>query len=567
MARLTREELRELKIKAIGELRSIDVKSYRLNRADDRLNIYCYECINNPDGHNLYELLAVKRFFRLLDKYIFKTTEVQAFIYFYEHLKFSGTSGRRSYKMTPVQVFQFASILGFWITEKKRLTRDALLFVPRKFSKTTSVASLAVNDLLFGDANAQSYVAANSYKQAKICFDEIRDILKCLDKKLRHFKINREIVYNKRRGKSSFAQCLSADADKLDGLNASLVIVDEYSQADSAELKNVLTSSMGVRLNPLTVTITTASEKTEAPFVDMLESYMAILREDIENDSVFAHIFQPDVDDEEDDPRTWRKVQPHLGITVQEDFYEIEYDKAKLTSQDMLTFRTKLLNIFAKDEAKQWFTYKEVDDLLKDIDIDQVGTQYPCMCAVDLSVCDDFSAVSYMVYNPNSRTFHCHNDYYLPRGVLREHPNKELYLKWAEQGHLILLDGEVIDYDAIAFDIIRRSKNLNIYQLGYDSYKSLEFVNIMQAANLGLELKAVGQTYGSFTSPVETMEILIKTKKITFNRNPINPYCFSNAVIDEDRNENRKPIKSSQNNKIDGAITTTMCAKLFNEFV
>ena len=82
MAKLTKEELRQLKINAIQDLKEINVKSYQLERADDRLNVYCYECINNPDGHNLYELLAVKRFFKLLDKYIFKVTEIQSFIYF-----------------------------------------------------------------------------------------------------------------------------------------------------------------------------------------------------------------------------------------------------------------------------------------------------------------------------------------------------------------------------------------------------------------------------------------------------------------------------------------------------
>lgn len=91
--------------------------------------------------------------------------------------------------------------------------------------------------MLFGDANAQTYVAANSYNQAKVCFDEIRNILKSLDPKFRHFKINREIIYNRIKGKTSFARCLASNPDKLDGLNASMVIVDEYSQADSAGIE------------------------------------------------------------------------------------------------------------------------------------------------------------------------------------------------------------------------------------------------------------------------------------------------------------------------------------------
>lgn len=52
---------------------------------------------------------------------------------------------------------------------------------------------------------------------------------------------------------------------------------------------------MGIRVNPLTVMITTASEKLESPFRDTLKSYKKILRGEMENDSVFAHIFEPDV--------------------------------------------------------------------------------------------------------------------------------------------------------------------------------------------------------------------------------------------------------------------------------
>ena len=62
---------------------------------------------------------------------------------------------------------------------------------------------------------------------------------------------------------------------------------------------------MGARLNPLSIAITTASDK------EMVHSwnYWITTRkslEEIENDHVFAHIFEPDIEDKEDDPMTWR---------------------------------------------------------------------------------------------------------------------------------------------------------------------------------------------------------------------------------------------------------------------
>lgn len=563
---LEKNDLIQLKARTLERLQEVNVEDYTLDQTDIRLKDYVKSAISHPDDHNLYELLSILRFFRLLDAYIFKPTEVKKFIVFYENLKFSGLKGRVKYRLTPIQVFQFANILGFYRTPEKRLCRDALLFVPRKYSKTTSVASLAIYDLLFGDANAQAYVAANSYDQAQICFGEIKNILKSLDKRFKNFKINREQVFSKRRGRTSFARCLASNPDKLDGLNASTVILDEFSQADSAELKNVLTSSMGARVNPMTIVITTASDKLESPFVNMLNSYKAVLRGEVENDSIFAHIFEPDVNDAEDDPHTWAKVQPHLGITVQADYYENEYRKAQMTAEDMLTFRTKLLNLFVQDEAKVWFTSGEIEAMCKDDnDLKTLKNRPDAMVAVDLSVCDDFSSVSYNIYLPEIKMFHIHNDYYFPRKMLISHPNRELYERWAADGYLRLCDGNVIDYRMIVNDINARNReSVRILNIGYDPYKSMEFVNMMGASGAKKVLQPIKQTYGTFTSPVESFEIAARTGRVTFNYNPINWYCFGNAVIDEDRLENRKPIKKSQNAKIDGAVTSVMTLSLIH---
>jgi len=567
MSEENRDKLIALKKAVVFDLRKIDVELYKLDRADKRLNVYLNGCIYNPAAHNLYELLAVRRFFSFLDKYDFRIKEVKKLVTLYERLKFSGTKGKTRYKLTPIQVFQFSNILAFYKPgTDKRLIREALLFVPRKFSKTTSVASLSINDLLLGDANAQTYVAANSYNQAKVCFDEIRNILKSLDPKFRHFKINREIIYNQRKGKTSFARCLASNPDTLDGLNASMVIVDEYSQADSAALKNVLTSSMGARLNPLTVVITTASDKETAPFVEMLKMYKAILRGEIENDSIFAHIFEPDVDDEEGDPATWRKVQPHMGITVYEDFYVDAYQKALYSAPDALEFRTKLLNVFATDSTTKWIEAKQIEERYKKVYIENITGMPPTMVGVDLSVRDDFSTVTYNLYSVDSKSFHSYTDYYFPAGALKKHPNRELYEGWAKAGYLKLCDGDIIDYQQIVNDILSRAKYLQIMGIGYDPYKSAEFVNLL-SSSVGGEagiLIPVKQTYGTFTSPVESFEIALYSNKISFDPNPITPYCFANAVLDEDRNMNKKPIKKTHNAKIDSTITNLETFYLFN---
>lgn len=540
-----------------------------LDDTDARLWEYCAGVCCNPEAHNLYEILGVKRFFSLLGQYKWNRKRVRRFFKFYELLKFNGTNGRTRYKLSRVQCFQFGSIMGFDDERGLRLCQLAYIFVPRKFSKTTSAASLAVYDLFFGDNNSQAYVGANSYQQAKICFDEIRNIVYDIDRGGKHTKVNRELICFTDGTRDSKAECLAANARTRDGLNASLVIMDEYSQArntagaNGADLKNVLTSSMGTRREPLTVVITTASEVVDGPFAHELEGAMAVLRGEAENDRMFASIFMPDADDEEDDPDTWRKVQPHLGLTVQEDFYEREYANARLSPENMLTFRTKLLNIFCVNETKAWLDSDCIMKATRPVDFYEFEDKCDSTIAIDLSVRDDFSAVTAGAFNPKNKKFYYKTWYFMPSVALDTHPNRRLYKKWAEDGHLILTEGEVIDYRYIMNHIISLHGPTNTIAIGYDPAKSRELINMLIASGGEDLVRGVPQRYMDFNSAVESFEVGIRTGRIFVDSNPINAFCFANAYLDEDSMRNRKPQKKFQNGKIDGVITMLMSHKLF----
>ena len=577
---MTEEEkhtLRRLKAdtaKALGAMADTCRERYRyaLDDTDSRIGDYCEGVMRYPDGHNVYELLAVRRFFAMLDRNEWKPKRVKNFFKFYEFLRFSGMNGRQRYRLTPVQAFQFANIFGFARPDGRRLIRSAYLYVPRKFSKTTSCAALAVYDLLFGDSNAQAYVGANSYDQAKICFDEIRNLMYELDPGGKHFKVNREKITFNDHTRDSLIQCLTANAKTKDGLFASLVIMDEYAQArntagkNGADLKNVLTTSMGPRREPLTVVITTASDVIDGPFARELEGVLRVLRGEMETDTMFASVFMPDVDDEEGDPRTWAKVQPHLGITVQADYYANEWEAAQLSSENMLAFRTKLLNIYATNEQRAWISSALAKDMGRPMKVEAITGRPDAMVAIDLSESDDFSAVTMGVYDKAAKGFSFHTAYFFPEGALRGHANERLYRMWVERGYLTLTDGDVIDYRKIVEYVLWLNQYVRILGIGYDAWKSQEVINMLGASGAGNVLTAIRQTYGTFTAPVESFEHGAKTGHIHINDNPINAYCFGNAVLDFDNLENCKPVKRSQTQKIDGVITTLMCLRLFIDY-
>ena len=603
---------REYKESMAAELAAIRLDDYDLTDGDDsRLRDYISSVAADPQAHNLYEILAALRFLKFMRRYTFRWDRVRRFVRLYESLKFSGPHGRQRYKLTPLQLFQFASILGFYVwtdmspasagdnrisktrrvvggrvEELLRLTRRAILFVPRKFSKTTSVSALAVDELLLGEHNAQAYTAANSYKQAKICFDEISKTLRPLNPERRYFKVTRETVKwreGNRYGKDSIIECLSGGADTKDGLNASLVIFDEYAQArytkdhsEGAELLQALESSMGTRREPLTVIITTASRIQDGPFTVELNNAMATLRGEIDNDRLFASLFMPDAFDTMDqygDPALWHKVNPHIGITVLESFYTNAWDDAQEDAEKMLEFKAKLLNVFTADSVQAWIESKEIVRLQRRFTpADFAGA--PTMAAIDLSIYDDFSAVGYCCYTRNQDVkFHIMIDFYIPEQTLKTHPNRRLYQTWVDAGWLKVCPGAAISMDMIVDDVLATNEQLFVMQIGYDAYKSQEIVNALASAiaaeggNPESTLRAVPQTYGAFTSPVESLELAMRSAPaaIEFCDNPIIPYCFANAYLDEDkRTGNKKPLKRKRNLKIDGVIVTLMDIWLFN---
>ena len=561
-----KDKLRQAKTDVTAKLAVVPISDYRLSEIDARLVSYVAEVARNPEAHNLYEQLAVMRFFRMADKYGINATEVQRFFTLYENLHFPGKSGLQKYKLTPVQTFQFANIYGFW-HDGCRVVREVALYVPRKFSKTTSCAALAVDDLLYGDANAESYTCANSNDQAKKCFDVIRGCVRKLDPVERRYTVNEQTIKSKRPDRTAFAQCLTANARTKDGLNASTVIMDEFSQARDNSLLTVLTTSMGVRENPLTVIITTASDVFDGPFYEMLQGYKSVLLGEFEDDSLFAHIFEPDLDDPEDSEDTWRKVQPHMDVTVSMKYYRQEYKNAIRNGADaMLAFRTKLLNIYAENEQRSWISSTLARSIARPMPLDAIAGRPDAMVAIDLSESDDFSAITMGMYDIARKNFHFHTAYFFPEGALAGHPNERMYRVWAEKGYLKLTPGDVIDYRVIVSYVLYLNKLVRILGIGYDPWKSQEVINMLAASGAGNVLSGVKQTYGNFTAPVESFEHGVKTGHIFINDNPINYYCFGNAILDTDKLENCKPVKRKQTQKIDGVITKLMAMRLFIDF-
>lgn len=592
----TLDELRGLKAYAMEEIRQgLPYMPEVIDQTDERIRQYLQGILDEgPDLHNLYEVLAGRRFLELAHIYEWKPEPVQKFIKLFETLKLSGLNGRQSYKLTPIQTFQFAHIYGFHKPDGRRLVRQVILFMPRKFSKTTGIAVPVLNDFLNGPANSQAYIAANSADQSALVFNEVKKFVRQLDPNGAEIRCNSKGIYWKddnSRGREAYIEHLTAGGRTKDGLNANIVVFDEYAAAryvrgrsEGADLLNVLTSSMGTRPEPLTIIITTASKVIDGPFENMLRGVKAALTGEEEDiDWRFAHLCCPDpwdleTEDYVADEKVWRKCNPHIGVTVQPDFYALEYSEAKSDPEKMKEFKTKYLNVFTTEKAKDWIKERGIRRLMGDRRVyDLNPREWLCWIGCDFSKGDDLCVMTYNCYNPREKRFFWDACAWIAEDKMKQHTLCALYERWVVAGLLHVCPGSIINEADVLAELDRVSSHVNIFSIGYDAYDSMRFINLFRAwivdrlsgrlhgkaldEALRKAIVPVSQTWASFNASTQTMYDLVYWPEpvLEIADNEMIPFNFASAVLKEDEMGNCKPVKLSPNSsKIDIVIGLLM---------
>ena len=111
--------------------------------------------------------------------------------------------------------------------------------------------------------------------------------------------------------------------------------------------------------------------------------------------------------------------------------------------------------------------------------------------------------------------------------------------------------------------IVEYADKYEIGFIGYDPYKARELISMINAGGGSSSTKAIRQTFGVFTPMTMAMKRLICTNNIVIDDNPVNQYCFENAILVRDGYDNCKIMKRAHNDKIDGAIALLMALKFY----
>lgn len=602
---------KKLKEEAVGKLAAIlPSHEQRLKDIDARLYGYISSLASAPDVHNMYEILGALKFIRMSAVYEFDTQAVRQRIRLYEGtwkdgrhvsggLLFSGLAGRTHYMLTPIQVYMLAGVYGFrhWICtcvaegmrpmlpteevrdgviwDNRRLVNEAIFFIPRKFGKTTIGAFFQFEGFFFGDYNFEGYCCANSSDQAKILFNMTKDLIRQADPDERRIRFTAtEVNWRPGQPREGKIVALSAGGKTKDGLFAQYCSSDEYGSAsyvkdhsDMASLVNVVEGSMGPRREPLTIHTTTAGNTIQGPFQVKLEALKALLREEVGEtpddgtDWQFSVILQPDeweMDDEDlfGDERIWRKVNPHIGITVQPDFYRKEIAKSRLDPEKRKETVTKLFNVFQTSRVREWIKPDEVRRLQVPQRIDDLtGDEWLCFVGMDFSLGDDLHAQTYLLYNRRTGEFFADMDAWITESALGQSSVRMLYEQWARDGWLHVSPGATLQPSLPINRIIELASKITFARFGYDAYNAKQPINDLASwvMSMGYDpVKAivpVSQHFGTYNPAVVELDYMVKTEPplIHFSPTPLWPWEFGNCVlaISNDGMENRKPVKAN----------------------
>lgn len=499
-----------------------------------------------------YVKQATKRYLDYFDnpKYEFRASECDKVINFFSKLKhFTGKHNGKPFILLPYQVWIVCSIFGFYYKDsQRRVVNYVYVELARKNGKTAFMAGLLLYILVAsGESGAECEMVANSAKQAGICFEIASNFLGGLDKKGKYFKRYRSSI--KFEKMKALLQVLSTDTSSLDGYNSSAFLLDEAHEQRDSKLWDVLCSSQGMRENPLGLIITTAGFNKFGFCYQYRNTCLEILSGLKENDSQFAAIYTLDEEDDWQDPETWIKANPSLGVTVRNEYLEQQVQNAKNNPSLEVGIKTKNFNVWC-DTAETWIPNDILLDSSRVLDLSEFSGNFGFI-GVDLAAVSDLTAVSLLV--PKDGLFYFKTYYYLPQTTLLESPNSELYKDWKHKGLITITAGNVTDYDYITRDILRISNNISINTIGYDSWNATQWA--IDATSKGLPLEPYSQSIGNFNKPTKEFERLVKSGKVIIDNNEITRYCFSNVSLKYDFNDNCKPVKGGSDlQKIDGVI-------------
>lgn len=470
--------------------------------------------------------------------------------FFHECLQFiEGDKAGQPFVLEPWQQAILGCMFGWKNADGTRRYREVFLYVPRKNGKTPFLAGITLL-VMFTDnePGAQIYSAAAEREQAAIVFRHASGMILRepeLEQRAEIRKSTRTIDYP---ATSGLYKALSADADTKHGGNSHFIVVDELHAHPNGELVDVLQTSTASRKQPMIVYITTADYDRES-VCNTKYDYATKVRDQVIRDSSFLPVlYEASVDDDWTSPETWHKANPNLGVSVREDYFERETQRAINEPTYENTFKRLHLNIRTQQDVR-WIRLEQWDKCGSEFDESEFEGQV-CFAGLDLSQKFDLSALALLFERGDEicalMRFWC------PEENIRDRSKRDRvdYETWARKGLITPTPGNVVDYDIIRRDIGDLATRFEIKEIAADPWQAQQLQT--QLMGDGFEVIEMRQGYGSLSSASKEFEGLVAAGRFNHGKHPMLRWMASHVAAEMDAAGNIKPSKKKSTERIDG---------------
>jgi phage terminase large subunit-like protein len=485
------------------------------------------------------------------------------FIRFAEQLRhYKGQWAGRLIHLQPHQQFRLGSLVG-WVHRATGLRRFRTHYneIPRKNGKSLEAAIVALYLTFFdGEPGAEGYCIATKREQAKIVFNDCKRLVQSSGLRSR---ISVLMANLHRDDTASKLQPLGADADSTDGLNPSLLIVDEFHKHKTRDMIDVMETATGARLQPTNFQITTAGDDPLSPCGDQHDYACKILERTLVDETFFAFIAHADPGDDWTAEATWRKANPNYGVSVLPADLHALATKAINMPPAAAAFRQKRLNLW-ENATTPWLS---VDGWRRG----QTAWSYAemagerCFVGVDMSSKIDLTAVV-LLFPPTEarRSWRIIAWCLTPEETLdeRAHRDRAPYRQWlgGERQYLRTNPGNRIDQDLVRAMINEAAGLYHIEAVGLDPWNVGNLVAHLQTD--GFEVVEIPQNIGQMSGPAKDFEADVLDGLVDAGGNPLLAWCVSNAVVQRDQKDNIYPVKKRSRGRIDPVIAALLARKL-----
>lgn len=474
----------------------------------------------------------------------------------------------KTIELQPWQCWLLTTMFG-WLNEADlRRFRVALVLVPRKNTKSTLGAIMALYALTEeGEPGAQCYSAATTRDQAKAVAEIAWEMAKRSPRFREHYGVRLGSETTKSLSVpstgSKFAP-LSADANSLDGLNVSFAVVDELHAHKTPAVWNVLDTATGARLQPYIVAITTAGVDVGGICHQKMGYLEKVLDGVAVDESFFGINYGIDQGDDIRQVEVQRKANPNYAVSVQPDDLARKIAEAQHSTAALNNILTKHFNVWIRTESA-WMTRTLWQTCAKPtLTLDDVK-HFPCWIGVDLAEIRDFAALA-ALFKLSADEYAVFFRLYLPKAAIDRSPIAEM-TGWARDKFIIETDGNQTDFPRIQSDIVVWCDLFpNVQEIDFDRALAAQmqqelykiFEPRMGADAASRFIVTVPQRTQEMDPAMKMTERLVLAQKIQHDGNPAVAWMISNVVTNRsDTTDEIRPSKAGGKdspNKIDGPV-------------